>query len=1189
VKILINSFCSLVLVCLFFLAAGGASLFSANELGNPNIRNYTPEEYGAHPQNWIIARDFRGVIYAANNYGILEFDGRTWNPPIENANKSMIYSMDINSVGIVYVGGVDEFGYLALDAKGSKVYVSLSSQLNNGKGLTAVGQINGCYATDAGVYFVAQNHLFYCHDFAVAVTPISLHSVSGMVEGEKLVIGLQEGGICTVIKNTIQRLPGSEIISSRDLNNYKILPYSNREFLIVSAQQGLLIFSMDSDLNLSLKTRIAAEFDDYLKANLFSYAQRISSDMYAIGTVHGGIILFAKTGELIQIINTQRGLQDSTVNMICPDTGGNFWAALNYGIDYVEAASPISRFQSYNGLEGIVLCSHRHQGRLYAGNFKGMFYLPDYRISNQNDSRKFMAIKNVSGACFDFVSLGDILLGNADKGICQVIGKKARLIIQSPNVFTFGKSSRFPGHVFCGNYHGLFVIRVIPPSAKLSFADQQDQWAEVELVNNNSFFTPIREFVRKIVSDDEGNLWLSSEYNGIIYIRFHSQDINDYTITRYSTQHGLPAAPKNTAHIIHNQLLVGTLQGVYLGIGFKKGRFDPNTIRFVQDTAIGKFFAKEPKRVVRIHTDSHQNYWMSYMNGFGISMKQADGSFQWYDYPFREINGFIESFHIDDNGIGWLSGVESRCLFRFDSNKKKDYSQDYFTLIRKVVAAENNVLLFGSYFESAKDSSGNYLVPAVLQPKKLNFRLPYSQNSILIGYAATFYEKEEFNRFQYQLNGYQSNWSDWSDKNEKEFTNLPEGSYIFSVRAKNIFDHISSTAEFHFSIAPPWYRTYWSYALYFLVFVFFIYSMVKLNTQRLIAAKKKLELIIAQRTQELIKKNQQITNQKNRIEHYAVQLKTAKDEIWGEMELAKKIQTTLLPENPHIPGYDMAVYMNPADEVGGDYYDVIYVENNDCRGGSCARPQESRQSQRADLCSNDSVENRESAYAITPDNSRTPTADPGQPQGFAPTGSPTTDLEPSYWLSIGDVSGHGVSAGLVMMMVQTAIRTALDSNPSQTPQNILAKVNRIIFDNINKLKEDKYMTITLMSVQADGTLHYSGLHQDIMVFHQHDRAVELIETKGMWLGLTPEIYDQLQVEQIHLNPGDTMLLYTDGIIEAFDSHGQMYSEEKLIGILKDHGHLSCEQIKKMILHSLSEYNCQDDVSLVILKYLPVSD
>ena len=181
--------------------------------------------------------------------------------------------------------------------------------------------------------------------------------------------------------------------------------------------------------------------------------------------------------------------------------------------------------------------------------------------------------------------------------------------------------------------------------------------------------------------------------------------------------------------------------------------------------------------------------------------------------------------------------------------------------------------------------------------------------------------------------------------------------------------------------------------------------------------KDNLEHLVEERTEELVK---------------------AMRALWGEMELAKKIQTVLLPRSPSISGLEIAAFMQPADEVGGDYYDVINAEGID-------------------------------------------------------------------WLVIGDVSGHGVPAGLIMMMVQTAIHTVLAGKPDLKPDIMLSRVNRVITENIKKLNEDRYMTITVIASLAGGKFHFSGQHQHIMIYRCGSGTLDLVETDGIWLGIAESL------------------------------------------------------------------------------------
>ncbi len=236
-----------------------------------------------------------------------------------------------------------------------------------------------------------------------------------------------------------------------------------------------------------------------------------------------------------------------------------------------------------------------------------------------------------------------------------------------------------------------------------------------------------------------------------------------------------------------------------------------------------------------------------------------------------------------------------------------------------------------------------------------------------------------------------------------------------------------------------------------------------------------------------------------------------------EMELAKKIQTVLLPKHPEISGYEISASCQPADEVGGDYYDVISVGGFD-------------------------------------------------------------------WIVIGDVSGHGVTSGLVMMMVQTAIHTVLVQNPEVQPSQLLWVINRVIYENIARMDESKHMTIVVLAAGREGKFSFSGLHEDMLIRRAETGKVENVSTDGMWIGLEPDISKFLSDSTLKMEPGDCAVLYTDGIIEARSREdGSFFGEEYLIAIVGSSGKKSASEIHADILDALETYETPDDVTLFVMK------
>ncbi len=118
------------------------------------------------------------------------------------------------------------------------------------------------------------------------------------------------------------------------------------------------------------------------------------------------------------------------------------------------------------------------------------------------------------------------------------------------------------------------------------------------------------------------------------------------------------------------------------------------------------------------------------------------------------------------------------------------------------------------------------------------------------------------------MENFDKSWSDWAHKTEKEYTNLPEGRYVFKVKAKNLYENESTTATYSFSITPPFYKSLFAYISYFLLLGLFIWFIVKLNVKRLQKEKELLEQTVKERTAEVVE-------QKEEIQTFAYELEKA--------------------------------------------------------------------------------------------------------------------------------------------------------------------------------------------------------------------------------------------------------------------------------------------------------------------------
>ena len=254
-----------------------------------------------------------------------------------------------------------------------------------------------------------------------------------------------------------------------------------------------------------------------------------------------------------------------------------------------------------------------------------------------------------------------------------------------------------------------------------------------------------------------------------------------------------------------------------------------------------------------------------------------------------------------------------------------------------------------------------------------------------------------------------------------------------------------------------------------------------------------------------------------------VELKKARDALWSEMELAKRIQTALLPDKQRIRGFDIATSMIPAKEVGGDYYDVIETPEGD------------------------------------------------------------------KWVTIGDVSGHGVDSGLIMMMAQTCISSTVSSIRNCQPSELLNSVNQIIRENISRLGSDHYMTMMAIRFN-ESKMTIAGKHQDVILYRSALNKIETIPISGTWLGITDKIDNYLSDINKDIDDGDIVLLFSDGVTESTNKDGEMFGQKRLEQALNQYADLPIRKILEKILEEVSNFQeyQYDDMSLVIVKKcLPV--
>lgn len=279
---------------------------------------------------------------------------------------------------------------------------------------------------------------------------------------------------------------------------------------------------------------------------------------------------------------------------------------------------------------------------------------------------------------------------------------------------------------------------------------------------------------------------------------------------------------------------------------------------------------------------------------------------------------------------------------------------------------------------------------------------------------------------------------------------------------------------------------------------------------------------LKQREAELALSSEQLAAAHAQVTGLNAQLQSENLRMGSELEVTRRLQLMLLPgiaELQGVKGLDIAGHMQPAVEVGGDYYDVLQHEGR-------------------------------------------------------------------VKIGIGDVTGHGLESGVVMVMTQAIVRALLTSGETDHVR-FLNTLNQALFGNVQRMGADKNLTLCLLDYAA-GVVKVSGQHEEMIVVRRNG-TVELVNTVnlGFPVGLVDEISEFIGQATITLGPGDGIVLYTDGITEAENMLNQQYGLERLCGLVSRHWSGTAEDIKEAVVSDVAQYigkqTVYDDITLVVLK------
>ncbi|MBO9151834.1 triple tyrosine motif-containing protein [Chitinophaga sp. GCM10012297] len=788
---------------LFVLPLFWAAVTQARQvIGAPSVLHFSKQQYSGGGQTWDADMDAQGILYFANNEGLLTFNGHGWKMlPVPNHTR--LRSVKTDDSGRIYAGAQDDFGYYRADADGVLRYTSLKPLIPAGE--REFADIWNIELYNGQVFFRSNNKIFVYHGNRVQV----YHA-----PGEwRLLCRSEQGLYAQDARMGLLRFNGngwkqlSRAVAEKQLLLTAVLEHTADTLLLFTYKHG--IFRLHNGQLHPFTTPAAATLQ---KARI-QCAMAWKNDQLLIGTAEAGcFILNRHTGAIVQQFGLQEGLQHNSVRKIFPDGGQNLWLALDNGIDMIRYNNAIKQIHPDKHQYLSTYAARVFNGKLYIGTSDGLFVSPlddrqptsPSRSQNNNvyhaslrpqeapegagsktfstnppetyadlsfQENRFRKVEQTGGQVWSLsVSGGQLLMGHHE-GAFRIGEKLAEPLLKGTGCWLFLPQAT---RTLIGCYNGLRTMR-------------QTGGSFSKTLQVNVLF----ESLRFLTAEQDSIVWASHPYRGVYRIVTDKDTTLRFTL--FNSRHGLPSDNNNFVFRIRGRMVVATQAGIY--------EFDPVRQTFAPSPWLFPVLGAVPVQFMT--EDPVGNIWFVSNKTPGVVdfHRNHDGK-PYRTMLFPELKGMIVTgfeniypFNEENIFIGGEKG-----MYHINYKKYRQPKKEPRVMISQVNArGDRDSLLFGGFLPSREAAFKS------LSASFSGFHFEYA--SPACGHGGNM-------EFSYRLEGFDPGWSEWAARTEKDYTNLPHGRYTFAVKARDHLGNVSSVATYAFRILPPWHLTAVAKSLY---------------------------------------------------------------------------------------------------------------------------------------------------------------------------------------------------------------------------------------------------------------------------------------------------------------------------------------------------------------------------------------
>ncbi|MEO1033023.1 MAG: ATP-binding protein [Bacteroidota bacterium] len=797
---------TLFFVCLFLVQFN-----SIAQNGIPYIRNYTPNEYKGHRQNWAIAQDNNGLIYVANGKGLLQFDGEDWSLSMVS-NKGHIRSLALYK-DIPYVGANNDLGIFQENNNSHKFRSFLEKIPFD---LHSFGRVHSTVVFRDAIYFQSGKFIFRIDQneevkiwefktnpirriFIINNKLFALQPEIGLLEyknGEFQVSNITEH-FKDVISNFIIDLPQGWLFKKDNIlmvfTGSEIIPFQNE------AQEDFKIYGIDKCIK--------------LKNNTLLFNTRSE----------GGVIILNSEGKLIRKFNKKSGLQNDNILNMFEDRQGSIWLASQSGISRIDIGSNLSFYTESSGLRGTVQDIEFFNGKMYVATSDDVMVLEKDGFENVN-------IKNTY--IWDITKINQQLIISSSDGIFAL--KNDGKILTIDNEKLYSKSIPL-------TEHKASIVAVHDDGIIQAFWNGQS-WIKQEYSKN------IAGSVRDVIQLKSGELWLKTRSNGIFLLSYQTYEngkinFSKALLKQYSNSEGVPSGENNIYKINDVLVLRSEQDSIYT--------FSLSDDAFKKTNKFSKNFDTTDYLVPKTNEHNGTTWFGTHKYNQPYLVKISETSTK-YESTYFPLSNVIKSYNdpysneifLAHGNYVYFAGMRGICEYNIVGKKMEQMPLK--VLLTKI---------------STKDS-------IISRNKNLDIKLPYNKSNISFTFTAPQFKNAENKRYTFQLKGQEEAWSAPSTENSISYNNLKPGYYTFKVKAINDYWFIGPETKVSFIIEKPWYWNTASITLYVLALLGITFLYVQWRTKQLKSRNLELSQAVdkaVEETKRQAKKIQELYEVKNRF------------------------------------------------------------------------------------------------------------------------------------------------------------------------------------------------------------------------------------------------------------------------------------------------------------------------------------